>query len=281
MCEFCIRHGEGEKWYLQARNYADDLLSDLRRRRFVEGFLRDPEALARDRGRLELLTKAPGFVRRAVSWAVTRRMKKVHFGQVVPLEDVERIFSFVNSIVRVPCVCRLVTVGHERRYCYGLSLSPEGGGLAKISRALDRSYLHGPDTREFESLSREEALRALREHEEEGLCHSVWTFVTPFIGAICNCDRSDCLAMNATITHDVRVMFRAEYVAEVDPEACVGCRECMRFCQFGALTYSAGTEKAVVDLTRCYGCGVCRAGCGAGALRLSDRGSIPAVARLW
>ena len=28
MCEFCIKHGEGKKWYLQAKNYAEDLLSE-------------------------------------------------------------------------------------------------------------------------------------------------------------------------------------------------------------------------------------------------------------
>ncbi len=31
MCEFCHKHGEGKKWYLQAANYSEDLLSDVRR----------------------------------------------------------------------------------------------------------------------------------------------------------------------------------------------------------------------------------------------------------
>ena len=38
MCEFCLKHGEGKKWYLRAENYSADLLSDARRRRFVEEF---------------------------------------------------------------------------------------------------------------------------------------------------------------------------------------------------------------------------------------------------
>ena len=46
MCEFCTKHGEGEKWYLQAKNYSDDLLSDVRRRRFIEEFVSEPDALA-------------------------------------------------------------------------------------------------------------------------------------------------------------------------------------------------------------------------------------------
>jgi len=38
MCEFCLKHGEGKKWYLQVSNYSDDLLRDVRRRRFIETF---------------------------------------------------------------------------------------------------------------------------------------------------------------------------------------------------------------------------------------------------
>jgi len=28
MCEFCTKHGEGKKWYLQMRNYASELLHE-------------------------------------------------------------------------------------------------------------------------------------------------------------------------------------------------------------------------------------------------------------
>jgi heterodisulfide reductase subunit A-like polyferredoxin len=108
----------------------------------------------------------------------------------------------------------------------------------------------------------------------------VWTFHTPFIGGICNCDRADCLALRTTVSHEIPVLFRAEYVAQIDPEKCNGCRQCMRLCQFGALSYSASTRRAVVDLTWCYGCGICRSVCGSEAIRLEDRASSPG-AELW
>jgi hypothetical protein len=38
MCEFCIKHGEGKKWYLNANNYSADLLSDSSRMKFIEEF---------------------------------------------------------------------------------------------------------------------------------------------------------------------------------------------------------------------------------------------------
>ncbi len=281
MCEFCLKHGEGEKWYLNAKNYSDDLLSDLRRRRYIEEFMADPEGLARGVRNLGRLAKAPRFVRGLVGRLVTNRMKKVHFGQVVPIEEIEQILGFTNSIVRMACICRNVTLGKEKRYCYGISVAPDGGKLTEILRGIDHSFLTGPDSTGLETLPREEAVSLFRDHEREGLCHTVWTFHTPFIAGICNCDRSDCLAMRTTVTHAVPVMFRAEYVAEVIEEACVGCRECMRVCQFGAITYSASEKKAVIDQRWCYGCGVCRSACGKGAIHLEERARVPAAANLW
>jgi ferredoxin len=281
MCEFCLKHGEGKKWYLEAKNYSDDLLSDVRRRRFIEEFASTPESLARDAQRMDRLKKAPGFIRNMVTRMITRRMKKVHFGQVVPIEEIEQIFNFANSIVRVACICRHISIGKEKRYCYGISLKPDGGMLAEIMRGIDRSYLSGPYAAGIETLSRDEAISAFHTHEQEGLCHSVWTFHTPFIGGICNCDRSDCLALRSTVTNSIPVMFRGEYVAKVNPEECAGCRECIRICQFGAVTYSASNKKAVIDQMWCYGCGVCRSVCKKNAIRLEERIKVPVAANLW
>ncbi len=281
MCEFCLKHGEGEKWYLQAKNYSDDLLSDVRRRRFIEEFASAPESLARDAQRMDRLKKAPRFIRSMITRLITRRMKKVHFGQIVPIEEIEQIFGFANSFVRVACICRHISLGKEKRYCYGISLKPDGGMLAEIMRGLDKSLLSGPYAAGLETLTKDEAISAFHTHEQEGLCHSVWTFHTPFIGGICNCDRSDCLALRSTVTNSIPVMFRGEYVAKVDPEECAGCRECMRICQFGAVTYSASNKKAVIDQMWCYGCGVCRSVCKKNAIRLEDRLKVPAAANLW
>jgi len=283
MCEFCLKHGEGEKWYLQAKNYSEDMLSDLRRLKFLDQF-GDPQFMQREIARADAafgrIRKMPWFIRSLFTRMITGKMKKLHFSQVVPIEDIEQIFKLTNSIVRVACVCRQATLGKEKRYCYGISLGPDGGKLLEIFRAVEKKYTGGVDDNRFEMLTREEALAAFRAHELEGLCHTVWTFQTPFIGGICNCDRADCLAMRGIFIHDMPAMFRAEYVAEIDAEACSGCRQCMRLCQFGALGYSAATKSVVVDEHRCYGCGICRSTCGTNAIRLMDRAESP-VANLW
>ena len=282
MCEFCHKHGEGKKWYLQAQNYSEDLLSDLQRRDFIRHFIEDPEHLNEDQRKIERLKRLPSYVRAVITPIVVNRQKRVHYGQVVPIEEVERIFGFVNSVTRLPCICRQATVGSEQRYCYAVSMVPQAQSrLIEMVRAVDASYLTGPDTSGLEALSKEEALASLRELEKKGLCHTVWTFISPFIGGICNCDRSDCVAMRLSVTMDYPVMFRAEYVAEVNPDLCNGCRQCMRVCQFGAMGYGIAHEKVVIDPRRCYGCGICRASCTKNAIVLSERSAVPLAEHVW
>ena len=281
MCEFCHKHGEGQKWYLRAENYSDDLLSDLKRRKFIADLFSLTEESPGLLERLGKLRIMPAFVKSASVTYKVGRWKKLHYGQVLPIEDVERVFGVVSNVVRLPCMCRHINLGTEQRFCYGVSLAPQEGEMVKIIKEIDMDYLTGPDTSGLEELTKEEALDNFRQYEKEGLCHTIWTFVTPFIGGICNCDRSDCGAMQTTVTEGVPHMFRAEYVAEVNPELCNGCRQCMRVCQFGAIGYSAANKKIFIDPLRCYGCGICRASCTKDAIQLHDRASVPVAANLW
>ncbi len=282
MCEFCHKHGEGKKWYLQAKNYSEDLMGDLERRRdiLVEFFSR-PEKHLHGIRLLERLNHSFAAVRKPVVKSVVRRQKKHHYGQVVPLEDLKSIFDLTTSITRLACICRQATVRTEQRYCYAVSLLPADKSFVQIVRDADLAYLNGPDVKGFEVLGRAEALEAMQSHEAEGLCHTVWTFETPFIGGICNCDQPDCLAMKALFQGKTPIFFRAEYVAEVSPDACNGCRQCLRLCPFGAISFSAARRKVGIDPRACYGCGICRSACRPMAITLRDRTSVPAAAELW
>ncbi len=281
MCQFCHQHGEGKKWYLKAENYAEHLLSDMRRSKYIQHFFRDPQRLKDRIDLLDTLNRMPAFVQAVIKPAITNRMKKMHHGQVLPIEDVEEIFGFVSSVIRLPCICRQASLGTEERYCYGLSMVPaEQSKLKEIVEAIGADYLTGPDVKGLETVPKEEALEQFKELEKKSLIHSVWTFVTPFIGGICNCDR-DCMAMKATAMKSLPVMFRAEYAAEVEPERCSGCRNCVRACQFGAISFSLARKKVAIDSLRCYGCGVCRVHCLKDAITLTDRRAIPAASSTY
>ncbi len=104
--------------------------------------------------------------------------------------------------------------------------------------------------------------------------HSIWTFKTPYVGTICNCDQ-DCVAYRIQVKANLmQVMFRAEYVALVDWDLCNGCKKCLLACQFGAIRYSNALKRPTIDMTRCYGCGVCRAVCDKEAITLKPRNEV-------
>lgn len=281
MCEFCHQHGEGKKWYHNAANYAEDLLHDMDRRRYVREFIED---VATDKARrlertFSQAMKAPRWLREVAYRFYEQRYRRDHFGQVIPKEDLHEVYGNAGAIVRLPCVCRKSSTGaKEARYCLGLTLDPEK--FLDIKEAFLETFRFGPYVDPFERLSADQAMALTEQFEKEGLIHTIWTFKTPFIGAVCNCDRADCLAMKA-YQYDFHLFFRGEYVARIDPARCVGCRKCAQACQFGALGHSAHNRLAFVDPLRCYGCGICRAHCEHGALSLQPRHAHPLAANLW
>jgi len=263
MCEFCTQHGEGKKWYLVMRNYSRELLAQDGRVEYMQDFLNNFEQhMVKAISQLDAIRNNPvvyGFVRRMA----IRRQKVEHWGQVVPIEDVEQILDLQESIVRLPCVCRGLTTGREARYCFGLGANLTG----TAAEPLDDSY-------GFEVLTKEEAKSIIRSFDKEGMVHSVWTFRTPYIGGICNCDQ-DCLAYRIQVKADLlQAMFRAEYVGLVDWELCNGCKKCVQQCQFGAIRYSNTMKRSTIEMRQCYGCGVCRAVCAQRAITLKPRASF-------
>lgn len=262
VCEFCIKHGEGKKWYEVMANYSGELLNQSNRMDYIKDFFPTVQRTAESTlGKLEWAKAKIPLAYRFIRKMGTARMKNIHFGQVVPLEDAEKIIDMVQSITRIPCVCRSVTKGSmNARYCLVLGIDPAG---------IFGDY---PDLKiSLETLNPLQAKELLREFDQKGLVHSIWTFKTPFIGAICNCDR-DCLAYRIQVSKDLMdIMFKAEYIAEVNPIMCSGCRNCQKMCQFGAVEYSASGEKCIINHRKCYGCGLCRNACPKQAIYLSEK----------
>jgi Pyruvate/2-oxoacid:ferredoxin oxidoreductase delta subunit len=266
MCEFCTKHGEGEKWFLNVRNYAEELLHDPGRRSMIKNFYR--EYIDGGNGtisRLERMYRRDPRLLDRIRAPFIREMKSMHFGQVVAIEDVAQILSICNTAVRLPCGCRWVVEKKESRICYGISTGSPGW-----FGDLDMDYFGAPDVSRLDHLQKEQMLEQIRGLDREGMVHSIWTFGTPFIGAICNCDIKSCLAMRSTVGLQMPIMFRAERLLMIDREDCTGCRECLHACQFGAIAYSETESRAAIDRDRCYGCGVCRNFCPSGAIRFAE-----------
>jgi len=202
---------------------------------------------------------------------ILRCRKIAQFAQVLPVEDVEQVIDMVDSITRMPCGCRFISIGKtDKRYCFGLGVD-KWGKLGKFPDAASS----------LETLDKEEAKKIFRKYDKEGLIHTIWTGVTPYAIEICNCDR-DCRPYKEYIEKGAASrFFRAEYICKVDWELCRGCKSCIRQCQFGAKFYSSVLSKVHVDPTKCFGCGVCRAVCPNQAITLVPRKEHPEAANLW
>ena len=284
MCEFCTEHGEGKKWYLLMKNFSDEMLhqeltsvqqemvgSTTRaewRKRGLEGLLRKADAVS-EREDSESAGETP--LENVSEDELLKKSKAIHFGQVLSIEDVEKVLDMVGSITRIPCGCRLKTTGKaDKRYCFGFGIDKLGtmGTYPDSSSSL-------------EVLEKDEAKKIFHTYDEEGLIHSIWTRVTPYISGMCNCDH-DCLIYRRQIEKRARPGFlRAEYICQTDWEICTGCKSCMSQCQFGAQFYSSSLSKVYIDPARCYGCGVCRVVCPSDAISLIPRERVPEVENLW
>lgn len=271
MCEFCLKHGEGKKWYENIKNYSEDVIHKYHSEKKIKSFLNNL-----DRSMSQNVEKAKRWKKRfpraydiLIYPRLTNYLKRMHFGQIVPLEDVEKILDNCQSIVRFPCLCRKVTIKENRRYCMGIGL-----GLSSIHKDL-------PDFNDFDRLSAIEAKAFVRHLGSNGNTHSVWTVGTPFIGAICNCDRN-CMAYKFQMELKIaKVMWKGEYVAHINQLQCTGCKECMKFCYFRAITFDRRNIKCAVNSLQCYGCGLCKTVCQKNAVLLQDRSTVPSAANVW
>ncbi len=266
MCEFCTKHGEGKIWYKNAANYANDLLSDIRRRTYIRNFLSSAFSEGfQTLGRLETIFRKKGRLPNSVKTAMISKGKGRAFRPGIADRGDQRTGKEGQSIVRMPCACRWNIEKKEVRCCYAISYGPDAW-----FRDIDMGYFGKTSDEGLESLSPDTAIQQMEEMEEDGAVHTIWTMMTPFIGAICNCSPEECIAMRTLTRIDIETMARAEHVASVDEELCSGCGLCDLNCHFKAITSVTDSGKSVarIDPTKCFGCGLCRRACDTGAISL-------------
>ena len=268
MCEFCSEHGDGKVWFKNAENYSKDLVSDLKRRGYINDFFTSTiEEGAVTIGRLETLYSRKKRLPPRLVKAMVNRAKVEHFGQVVTMEDIRELVGKAATVVRLPCACRWATQKKENRCCFSVSYSPDAW-----YKDLDMGYFGLAQDQGLESLTPDQAIVQMETLEKQGAVHTIWTMMTPFIGAICNCLPKDCLGLR-TLKMDVATMFRGEMVAKVNEEACIGCGACEEACHFQAIHCKriSDGDKAHVHAHACYGCGLCRNTCPTDALEMITR----------
>jgi electron transport complex protein RnfB len=119
------------------------------------------------------------------------------------------------------------------------------------------------------AITKQEALRILREAEQAGLVHSTGNYRDGHY-YICNCCTCCCGILRGVAEFDIpTAVTHSDFWVIVDTETCIGCADCVEHCPFGAL--AVPDDVCEVDYARCVGCGVCAIACPADALHLERR----------
>ncbi|MEF2145990.1 MAG: 4Fe-4S binding protein [Desulfovibrionaceae bacterium] len=188
---------------------------------------------------------------------LNREVPATDLEQVIPYSQArEIVLSNPAKIVLLDCPCRSV----RENPCLPLDVCLiVGDPVAQF--LLD----HHP--RKARRITSEEAVRVLREADARGHVHHAF-FKEAVLGrfyAICNCCSCCCGAMSAH-RNGIPMLCSSGYLARCDEQACVGCGNCVEFCQFGALSVS--DRRLSLDTAQCMGCGVCVSKCPKDALSL-------------
>ncbi len=283
MCDFCLKHGANGKWYLNAQNYLkieqkdfnhaldylEVLWGNLERIYLGKVYGMSINTTIDYRLKIPILGR---LIRTMINIKLEKeknpdpRIAEGHFGQVIPLEEAKIITSELADIrVLANCPCRFMHRGKKVESCMGFTV---------LSEVLPRLPRFVPDNG-VKLLTPEKAEDFLDSMNTSGRVNTIWTGPIPYIAALCSCEFPVCMGLRTRIDYNINTVLKAEYVAVVDPNTCIGCRKCSSRCQFGALSFSETTNRPVIDVKRCFGCGLCKESCENGAIRLVDRNSIP------
>ena len=185
--------------------------------------------------------------------------------EIFPYERATELLENAKSWGVRDCICRvqqkLVGKGCDRPIENCMVFAPVEG-------AFDHSEVD-------RAITKEEALRILRETEEAGLVHSTGNYRDRHY-YICNCCTCCCGILRSVAEFGVpTAAVRSDFHTVVDAEMCSGCGDCLERCQFGAL--SVPDDVCVVDYARCVGCGLCATVCPTESLYLERRpeGEVP------
>jgi len=284
MCDWCMKHGAGKKWYMNAKNYSDQLAKDLNLEdylteqwmNFETVFIRKIMGLSSIGLGYKLKMPIIGrVIRRVVERMIHKEETKKrnpmradgHFGQVIPLEDGKIILSELAAepIIENYCMCRWMQRGKKEAVCINFGILSEI--IEKLPRFIPKNRVVRID--------REEAMQRLEEHNKKGYIASVWFQPVPYICAICSCESPECGGLRLRNNFDLNVVYKAEYIIQLDHDKCEGCKACVSMCQFSAIRYIPSIDRVIIDYDKCFGCGICRHACKNDALRLIPREEYP------
>ena len=285
MCDWCLQHGKGKKWYLNVQNYVkrfdemDDWLKEWNSNyRSVQSQLWGPVSAELDTLKSRLSPRLEKIA--DMDWQ--SGFAQYHSAQVTTLEEskeVVRAAGEVDGVVKLACTCRKYKrggkyIGPENNLCLGIS-------------AYASMYHEHPERiwkeHKIETVSTEEAIEHLEKCSEEGMAHTASYVGSPaYMSKICNCEYPVCIWLQWRLDWGITgILKKGHYIASLNLDKCTGCGECVKACQFKVISLSPTYDKAVIKEDLCFGCGQCDLLCPENAITMVERESIPMLKENW
>ena len=262
MCEYCNKHTQGRKWFLEPNSYLDELMEDKRRRKLLEqygGY--GLEYLLKNYLRLSQHAEKP-LIGNIIQKIMTSALEGSHAGQVVTLKDALKIVDLADDHIILPCYCKKLIKGEDSFNC--INFGP-----------IKEFELKATPFKEFKEVDTTEMKYMLKDMNKKGFFHQVISAKMPFPVSLCNCDRTYCVAAKSKFVHGLSSgLIKGHEVAIVDPNKCDMCNnypQCVSRCHFGAIRVNRNDNYVVVDHSLCFGCGLCVNICSNKAISLKKR----------
>jgi NAD-dependent dihydropyrimidine dehydrogenase PreA subunit len=265
LCEYCVLHGSGKRWYENARNFSKTLATSEFVREFCGSYfgrdIKPHSAKMKTQSKLGF----DGFFESERQ--KTHRYYRLYLHhQVVTTNEALSILNLASqqtgeherTIVRIPCICRYQVLGSdEGLHCYGIAFTDE------YTRRFPK-YLGGG----HEYLRAEDAGHMLEDMvTNEPTVHAISALGVPYLGLLCNCDMKVCQPYLRRISFGIDSPFhKGHYAATVNSQECTGCGTCEVMCPFKAASLIRDGSRATINLESCYGCGICISRCPEGAI---------------
>ena len=181
---------------------------------------------------------------------------------VLPSQTVEAIINKFDDIAVGHCFCR------QRRSLLGDTCNTNAPVLNCFS--FGKSARHTSAQGFARKVTREEALKILREAEQAGLIHKAFhpgSRESNPETSICNCCKDCCDTLRIWRDGTLPMINSTYHLSMIDVDVCTGCGICLEWCPTDAIALN---EDGVAqrDEGACLGCGVCARFCPESAISL-------------
>jgi ferredoxin len=183
---------------------------------------------------------------------------------VLPSQTVGEIIGKFDEIAVGRCFCR------QRRKMMGEPCETDAPTMNCFT--FGKSARHTSAQGFARMVTREEALKIMREAEEAGLVHKAFhpgSNDSRPETSICNCCKDCCDTLNVWRNGAMPLVNSTYHLSVIDQDACTGCGTCVERCPTEAVRLNADGV-AERDEASCFGCGICARFCPEGVISLKE-----------